>query len=116
MFEIGHSERDKGSCLVLCASDELLQLEAGWGFGGYFEVLFEGQAGAGYGAFVEEAAYEGDAVGDSAGWVEFGERLGGVGGPVAAGFGDFDESGAEGEGGVAGEVGEGEHLVAERGD
>ena len=70
--------------------------EAGWGFGGYVEVAFEGDTGAGYGAFVEEAAYEGDAVGDSAGWVEGREGFGGVGGPVAAGFGDFDESGAEG--------------------
>jgi hypothetical protein len=42
-------------------------LEAGWGFGGYVESVFEGDADAGYGAFVEEAAYEGDAVGDSAG-------------------------------------------------
>ena len=32
------------------------RLEAGWGFCGYVEVAFEGQAGAGYGAFVEEAA------------------------------------------------------------
>ena len=79
-------------------------------------MAFEGEAGAGYGAFVEEAADEGDAVGDAAGWGEFWEGLGGVGGPVAAGLGDFDEAGAEGEGGVAGEVGDGEHLVAEGGD
>ncbi len=46
----------------------------------------------------------------------FGRGLVGVGGPVAAGLGDFDEAGAEGEGGVAGEVGDGEHLVAEGGD
>lgn len=37
----------------------------------------------------------------------------GVGRPVAAGLGDADEAGAEGERGMAGEVGDGEHLVAE---
>src|ERR1700752_4533345 len=88
-------------------------LKAGGIFAGYVEVLFEGQAGAGDGAFVEEAADEGDAVGDAAGWGEFWQGLCGVGGPVAAGLGDFDEAGAEGEGGVAGEVGDGAHLVAE---
>ena len=79
-------------------------------------MAFEGEAGAGHRAFFEEAADEGDAVGDAAGLVEGWEGFGGVWGPVAAGFGDFDESGAEGEGGVAGEVGDGEHLVAEGGD
>ena len=43
-------------------------LEAGWVFVRYVEVIFEGEAGAGYGAFVEEAADEGDAVGDATGW------------------------------------------------
>jgi hypothetical protein len=43
-------------------------LEAGWVFAGYVEVAFEGEAGAGDGAFVEEAADEGDAVRDSTGW------------------------------------------------
>ena len=98
-----------------CAYSET-ELEAGWIFAGYVEVLFEGKAGSGDGAFVEEAADEGDAVGDATGWVELWERVVGVGGPVAAGLGDLDEAGAEGEGGVAGEVGDGEHLVAEGGD
>jgi len=91
-------------------------LEAGWVFAGYVEVAFEGEAGAGDCAFVEETADESDAVRDSAGWVEFSERLVWVGGPVAAGLGDFDEAGAQGERGVAGEVGDGEYLVAEGGD
>src|SRR5437899_2034393 len=91
-------------------------LEAGWGFCGYVEVAFEGKAGAGDGAFVEDAADEGDAVRDAAGWVEFWQGLRGVGRPIAAGFGDFDEAGAEGERGVAGEVGDGEDFVAEGGD
>ena len=42
-------------------------LKAGWGLGGYVEGAFEGETDAGYGAFVEEAAYEGDAVGDAVG-------------------------------------------------
>ena len=71
--------------------------EAGWGFGGYVEVMFEGYPGAGYGAFFEEAAYEGDAVGDSMGCAEFGEWVVGVGCPVAARLSDIDEACAEGE-------------------
>ena len=81
------------------------RLEAGWVFAGYVEVALEGEACVCDGAFVEEAADEGDAVGDSARWIEFWERVVGVWSPVAAGFGDFDEAGAEGERGVAGEVG-----------
>jgi hypothetical protein len=91
-------------------------LEAGWVFVGYVEVSFECEASVGDGAFVEEAADEGDAMWDAAGGIEFREGFGWVGCPVAAGFGDFDETGAEGEGGVAGEVGDGEDLVAEGGD
>jgi hypothetical protein len=36
-----------------------LHLEAKWVFAGYVEVLFEGEAGAGEGAFAEEAALAG---------------------------------------------------------
>src|SRR5882757_11099335 len=79
-------------------------------------MIFESEASAGDGAFVEEAADEGDAVRDAAGWVELWEGLCGVGCPVAASLGDFDEAGAEGEGGVTGEVGDGEDLVSEGGD
>ena len=45
-------------------------LEAGWVFLCDVEVAFEGEACTGYGAFIEEAADEGDAVGYSAGWAE----------------------------------------------
>ena len=79
-------------------------------------MALEGEACVCDGAFFEEAADEGDAVGDSAGRIEFWKRVVGIGSPVAAGFGDFDEAAAEGERGVAGEVGQGEHLVAEGGD
>ena len=80
------------------------------------EGAFEGQAGAAEGAFFEEAADEGDAVGDAARWGEFCDGAAGVGCPIGAGFGDFDETGAHGERGLAGEIGDGEHFVAERGD
>ncbi len=50
------------------------------------------------------------------GGLNFGSGCLRVGGPVAAGFGDFDEAGAEGERRMAGEVGDDEHLVAQRGD
>ena len=63
---------------------------------GYVEFALEGEAGTGDGALVEEAADEGDAVGDAAGWGEFWEWVIGVGSPVAAGFGDFYEARAEG--------------------
>ena len=43
-------------------------LEAGWSFVGDMEGVFQGEADAGDGAFVEEAADEGDAVGDAFGW------------------------------------------------
>jgi hypothetical protein len=91
----------------------LLRLEAGWVFASYVEVTFEGKADAGDGAFVEEAADESDAVGDAARWVELWEWFAGVGRPVAAGFGDFNEAGSKSEGGVAGEVGDGEDFVAQ---
>ncbi len=75
-------------------------------------MAFHGKAYACDGAFIEEAADEGDAVWDSAWGGELWQGLGGVGCPVAAGLGDFDEAGTEGEGGLAGEVGDGEDLVA----
>ncbi len=45
-----------------------------------------------------------------------GEGVGRVGGPVAAGFGDFDEAGSVGERRVADEVRNIEHFVAKGGD
>ena len=80
------------------------------------EGFFEGEACASEGAFVEEAADEGNAVGDAARGRESGEGMRRVGGPVAAGFGDFDETGAEGERRVSGEVRNIEHFVAQGGD
>jgi collagen type III alpha len=90
--------------------------EAGWTLRGGGEGAFEGETGGDEAAFFKGRSDEGDAVGDAARRVELRQRVGRVGSPVAAGFGDVDESGAEGEGGVAGEVGDGEHLVTEGGD
>ncbi len=46
----------------------------------------------------------------------FGRGMRGIGRPVTPRLGDLDEAGAQGERGVAGEVGDGEHLVAQGGD
>ena len=72
------------------------RLKARWVFLRYVEVAFEREASAGDRAFVEEPADEGNAVRDSARWVEFWERFGWIRSPVAAGFGDFNETGAQG--------------------
>jgi hypothetical protein len=80
------------------------------------EGAFQSDSGLAEGAFFEEAADEGYAVRDAAGRRELGERICGIRRPVAAGFGDFDESGTEGKGGMAGEVRDGEHFIAERRD
>ena len=95
------------------AGRKLLALKTGRMLGDDVEGAFEGEAGAAEGAFFEEAADYGDAVGDAAGWGEFWDGAAGVRGPVGAGFGDFDETGAHGERGLAGEIGDGEHFVAE---
>jgi len=70
--------------------------EAFRALGCYFERGFEREAGFDEFAFFEEAADERDAMGDAAGWGEFWQGVLGVGGPVAAGFCDFYEAGAEG--------------------
>jgi len=91
-------------------------LEAWRVLGDYVEGAFQGEAGAAQSAFFEEAADQGYAVGDAARRGEFRDGAAGVGGPIGAGFSDFDETGAHGERGLAGEIGDGEHFVAERWD
>src|ERR1700760_4987906 len=91
-------------------------LKAWWVFLGYVEVAFEGYASAGDRPFVEEPSDEGDAVGDSTRRAELRERLCWIGSPVAACLCDFNEAGSQSQRGMAGEVGDGEHLVAERGN
>lgn len=85
-------------------------------FVGDVEGLFEGDAGCAQHAFFKGARDERDAVGNAARRREFRQRVSGIGSPVAARLRDFDETGAQGERGMAGEIGEGEHLVAERRD
>ena len=51
------------------------RLKARWVFLRYVEVAFEGKAGTGDGAFVEDAADERDSVGDTSGWGEFWKRM-----------------------------------------
>ena len=76
---------------------ELSNLRKAFGaFVGGFEGPFEEDAGFGYRAFLEETTYQRDSVGYAAGWSEFRKRFLRVGSPVAAGFGDFDETGAQG--------------------
>src|ERR1700722_6889574 len=92
----------------------LLRLREAFGtLAGYVEGALEGDADAAEHAFVEEFADERDAVGDAAWRAEFRQWVLWIGGPVAAGFVDCDESGAQGERGMAGEVGDGEHLVTQ---
>src|SRR5260370_39916301 len=88
--------------------------EGGRALVGDGEGAFEGDADAAEGAFVEEAADEGDAVGDAARRRKFWERIFGIGGPVGACFGELDEACAERERGVAGVVADRDHFVAER--
>ena len=88
-----------------------MHLETRWSRGDDIEVLFEGKACLCECALVKQAPDERDAMRDTAWRVELGERMGWVGGPVATRFGDLDESGAKCERWVAGEVGQGEHLV-----
>jgi hypothetical protein len=79
------------------------------------EGAFEGDRGAAECAFIEEAADQRYAVGYTPERREFGQRMGGIGGPVAACFRDFDKAGAQRQRRVAGEVCDGEDLAAQGG-
>src|ERR1700684_3939403 len=82
----------------------------------YVEGALQGQGSAGQGAFVEQTANKRDAVGDAARGREFRQRATWIGGPVAAGLGDLDETCAHCEGRVTGEISDGEHFVMQRRD
>src|SRR5882762_9076245 len=88
--------------------------ERGWALVGDGEGALQGDADAAEGAFFEEAAYEGDAVGHAARGRKFWERIFWIGGPVRTRLGDFDKAGTQGERRVPGVVADGEHFVAER--
>src|SRR5215831_11219844 len=48
-------------------------------------------------------------------WRECGQGMVGIGGPVAARLTDFDKSGSQRKRRVAGEIGDDQHLVTQRG-
>src|SRR5713226_2446529 len=77
------------------------------------EGALEGDPDATESAFLEEAPNEGDAVRHAARGRKFGQGIFGIGRPVRTRFRDFDETGAQGERGVAGVVADGEHFVAQ---
>jgi hypothetical protein len=66
-------------------------------FSGDGEGALEGEAGAAESAFVEEAADQGDAVGNAARRRKLWQGIVRVGGPVGTRFGNFDEAGAKRE-------------------
>ena len=65
------------------------------------------------GSFIKQPSDQRYAVGDAAWRCERGQGMIGIGGPVAAGLPYFDESGAQGQGWVSGEVADDQHLVAQ---
>ncbi len=82
-------------------------LEGGRALVGDCEGALKSDADAAEGAFLEEAADQGDAVGHAAWGRKFWQGIFRVGRPVGTGFGDFDEAGAESERGVAGVIADG---------
>ena len=81
---------------------------------GYIEGTLQSEPGSADCALIEQASNEGDAMGYAAGRREFGQRVSGVGRPVAARLGDFHKTGAKGERRMTGEAGNGEYFVPRR--
>ena len=90
------------------------RLEARWSLVDYTEAFFQCDADGADRALLEEAADEGDSVWDAAWLLEGRNRVVWIRRPVAAGF-LLHETGAQGKRRMAGEVGDGQHLVAQRG-
>src|SRR5262252_738503 len=91
----------------------LLSLKPRRAFVSHGETFFQGNAYAADCAFVKQAADQGYAMRDTARAGESWDWIVGVGRPVAAGFLYLDESGTQRQRRVSGEVGDGEHLVAQ---
>src|SRR5271155_1159725 len=83
---------------------------------GNAEAAFQRQAGAPYLALVEQPADQGDAMRHTPRRRKFGWRVSRIGRPIAARLRDLDEARAQGERGMARSVGDGKHLVAQRGN
>src|SRR6266849_5118289 len=91
-------------------------LESRRPFSYHVETLFQSQSCLHDRAFVKESPNERDAVWHAARRGEFRQRMSRIRSPVTACFGHLNKSGAQGERRMSGEVGDGEHLVAQRGD
>src|SRR3954454_17295256 len=83
---------------------------------GYVERGFQGHARLGDGAFLKQSADETHPVGNAARWGELWQGVRGVWSPVAASLRHLHEAGAQHQRGMAGEVGDGENLIAKRRD
>src|SRR5260370_40135834 len=103
----------EATCRSLCRSGES---ERGRALGGEGEGARESDADAPKGAFLEETADQGDAVGHAARGRELWKGIFRIGSPVRAGLGDLDEASSKRERRMAGIVADGEHLVAQRGN
>src|ERR1700722_12911951 len=78
----------------------------------HIERALERQTHTRQGALVEQAADEGHAVRHASRRVEFHRRMFGIGRPVAARFGDFDEARAQRQRRYPDEVADGQHVIA----
>src|SRR5580692_12539254 len=90
------------------------RLKSGRSLGDYAESFFQCEAGLREGSFVEEATYQRYAVWDATWWRKLRDGAAWVGRPVGTRFGDFDKSCAHRERRMAGEIGDGQHFVAQR--
>src|SRR5207237_1846178 len=99
--------------MPLLYRDENLRLESRRPFIHYVESAFQRDAHASNRSFVEQAAYQGYAVGHAAWRRELGQRMCRVRRPIAARLRNLHEAGAQREAGMAGKVRDGQDLVAQ---
>src|SRR5215813_13513686 len=77
------------------------------------EGALESDASGAESSLFKQTTNQSDTVRDAAWRTKFWQRILGVGSPVAASFGDLDETSAQSERRLAGKVGDGEHFVAQ---
>src|SRR3954452_6038503 len=99
---------------ALAVRSALMLLEPWWRLGCHGEAPFQRQTGAAKGTFIEKPANEGNAVGYPARRIEGGQRAIGIRCPIAPSIRNFNKAGAQCERWMAGEVGDGQHLIPER--
>src|SRR5580704_13309705 len=78
--------------------------------------MLQTQSGLSRGAFLEEAAYQGYAMGNPARWRKFGKRILGIRRPVRTCLAHLNEAGAERDRWMAGVVADRQHFIAQRRD